>query len=59
MQNVNNLFIDNYYLLWYTLGTETKKGVNSNTSKLWGQQPRVVGQVCPFSSPDVWTVQIK
>lgn len=36
MQNVHNLFIDNYGLLWYTIGTETKKGDDGNTSKLWG-----------------------
>ena len=39
MQNVNNLFIDNYYLLWYTLGTETKKGVNRTTVSCGDNNP--------------------
>lgn len=35
MQNVHNLFIDNYGLLWYTIGTETDKdGKGYNNNKL-------------------------
>lgn len=31
MQNVHNLFIDNYCLLWYTIAVNKRKGMNRKT----------------------------
>lgn len=56
MQNVHNLFIDNYSLLCYTIGTETKRADKEQTTYSCCFNNRAIGRECYYEFVNNWAV---